>query len=575
MSGIEWHEWGNEAFEKALKLDRPVLLSLSATWCHWCHVMDSTSYSSKEVIDLVNSQFVPIRVDVDKRPDISDRYNFGGFPTTAFLTPERIVITGGTYIPPEMLKALLADVTVLYKRDKEKLLVKEKTTPVKAKKIEAADLSFQLSEAETIIFEFFDPVNGGFGMEPKFPQPKIIDLALFYYHLKPDKDVLAVITRTLNRMRNSKLYDSEEGGFFRYSITGDWSTPHYEKMLETNALLLKNYVEAYHAIEDMRYFDTAKGIIRYIDKNLSNQESGGFYGSQDADEQYYQLRMDERQKKQAPRVDRTLYVNWNGLATSAYLQAYSIMDLESCREFALKTIDFLLKNCSSEKGMYHYYDGASKIEGLLRDQVYLAGAIIDAYQVTGQIRYLESARKIADTMLGEYYDREAGGFFDIAAKKEGKVTLERHKAPVENFAAADLLARLYHLTADEEYRKQATSTLLLFSDLYPEMGFQSADFALASLKLQQSPVLIRVVGSRSDERTIKMLKEALRIYEPRKIVQLFDPDEDSEKLPHLKFPAREEPVVYLCIEDICLPPIVEIKQMRQKIEDFKFPAEKI
>jgi len=249
---INWHEWSKEAFEKARKENKLILLSLSGVWCHWCHVMDETTYSDEEVIKLINENFIPIRVDVDERPDISERYNFGGYPTFAFLTYEGNLITGGTYIPPEQFKEILKDIIELSKSEKLKDLYQQQH--IKRAMPQKGEVNSKIIwDIADILINSFDDVYGGFGIDAKFPLTDSIIFLENMYLLTKKEGFKIMFNKTLKGMLNG-IYDNVEGGFFRYSVTRDWKSPHYEKMLETNSNLIK-------AIFNCVYYLTNRRIL--------------------------------------------------------------------------------------------------------------------------------------------------------------------------------------------------------------------------------------------------------------------------------------------------------------------------
>ncbi|MBI2108525.1 thioredoxin domain-containing protein [Candidatus Woesearchaeota archaeon] len=245
---INWFEWNGDSFEKSRSENKPILLNLTAVWCHWCHVIKVTTYSDDEVAAVINREFVPIKVCIDQRPDIRDRYNMGGFPSTVFLDSDGNIIAGETYVPPGRMKAMLNTIRSLY--DKKDFKVN------KPEQVQEEKPSVELNEgmAREILVSIEDNQDsyyGGFGL---------LDMAL----------------KALDWMHGG-IYDLIEGGFFRYSVTQDWKTPHYEKMLDTNAGLLRNYIKAFSITNNEKYKKIAEGIIEYVNKNLKN-EDGGFYG---------------------------------------------------------------------------------------------------------------------------------------------------------------------------------------------------------------------------------------------------------------------------------------------------------
>jgi hypothetical protein len=303
---IQWNEWGAEAFAKARRENKPVLLDIGAVWCHWCHVMDRESYENPATAEIINERFVAVKVDRDERPDVDTRYQSavsaisgqGGWPLTAFLTPEGKPFFGGTYFPPDerygrpsFQRVLLAmSDAFANKRDE----VEESAGSV-MQAIEhnesfsgragnpGAPLLGQLIDS---VVKQFDERNGGFGSQPKFPHPGALDLLIDAAARTGENAARArqVATVTLEKMAAGGIYDQLAGGFHRYSVDERWIVPHFEKMAYDNSELLKNYAHAFQSFGEPRFAHVAKDILRWMDEWLSDRELGGFYASQDADD---------------------------------------------------------------------------------------------------------------------------------------------------------------------------------------------------------------------------------------------------------------------------------------------------
>ena len=556
---VSWLEWNTESFSKAQELDKPILLGISAVWCHWCHFMDQTTYSDGQVAGIIEDKFVPIMVDRDRRPDIDKRYNMGGWPSTVFLTPDGEVLTGGTYIPPQQMAALLEQVSRLYQNNKGNLkarikeLEQEMDEPSVEQGLDSEGLQSIIDGLTLQIASRFDSVNGGFGQAPKFPHSEALRLALLQHHLHRHKAELNMVKKTLVAMGAGGIYDKEEGCFFRYSTTRDWSIPHYEKMCEDNAKLLVNYLEAYQVTAEETFRDTAKGILSYVNRKLSDQENGGFYGSQDADEVYYKLSLKERQNRVPPRIDRTLFVNWNAMMTSAHLLASAVLEESSYQKFALQTVDLLLKKAFSPKnGMNHYLtEGSSHLSGFLTDQAYMIKCLIGSYQVSSDQKFLEIAESLAEFMLDKLWD-VAGGFYDKPKETGAFGALKLLDKPLEeNSVAADALLRLHHLTGKQAYLEAAKKTLEFFVSDYQRYGIMGAVYGLA-IELYLRPVQIHVVGSMTDAVTRQFRSENLKAYNPLKVVETLDPVLHPDRVKALGYPATETPTAYVCFEGKCI-----------------------
>jgi uncharacterized protein len=304
---VEWHAWGEPAFARAQAEDKPVLLDIGAVWCHWCHVMDRESYEDAEIAALINRHYIAVKVDRDERPDVDARYQAavsaisgqGGWPLTAFLTPDGRPFFGGTYFPrddrygrPGFGRILSAMATVWRERRDDALETaasvmaaiehnesfsgraaegREALTPALAEKIAAS------------IFKQFDARNGGFGAQPKFPHPAALDLLLHEAVNRGNQEARTAFAVTLEKMAHGGVYDQLAGGFHRYSVDERWIVPHFEKMLYDNAELLRNYVHGYQTFVREDFLLTAREIVAWLDAVLTDRERGGFYASQDAD----------------------------------------------------------------------------------------------------------------------------------------------------------------------------------------------------------------------------------------------------------------------------------------------------
>ena len=300
---IQWHEWGEEAFAIAQRENKPILLDIGAVWCHWCHVMDRESYDSPEIAQIVNERFIAVKVDRDERPDIDSRYQVavssisgqGGWPLTAFLTPDGKPFYGGTYFPPDdsygrpSFKRVLLAISDAYHEKNSDVTEQAKmveTAISRAEGFAGKSGTFSPKIVDAIVasaLDMFDEEHGGFGSAPKFPHPAAIDLLIDRYARTGDEKIRHVIVTTLEKMARGGVYDQLAGGFHRYSVDERWIVPHFEKMSYDNSELLKNYVHAFQATGSEFFASVARDIIRWMDEWLSDREHAGFYASQDAD----------------------------------------------------------------------------------------------------------------------------------------------------------------------------------------------------------------------------------------------------------------------------------------------------
>ena len=557
-SKIRWLKRNKKSFLKAKNLDKPIILDISAVWCHWCHVMDETTYANIDVAKLIDQLFIPIRVDRDKRPDIDKRYNMGGWPTTAFLTPSGEILGGGTYIPPQQMIIYLDRVSKTYQ--KEKATIKEKlkkiqNTSEKPNLPILSDFDNLQSIIDDLVLKIvssYDDLYGGFGNAPKFPHTDVLKFMLLHSFLHRKNAALTIVKKTLNKMSSEGLYDKVENGFFRYSTTRDWSIPHYEKMCEDNAKLLINYLETYQATGDRKFLDVAKGILNYVNTKLSDQQNGGFYGSQDADEEYYKLSRAQRNKKIGPKVDNAIFINWNAMMVSGFLLSSIVVNDPILMEFALKTVKLLIEKAfSSKTGMKHYIlNGKSHVSGLLTDQIYMMKCLIDCYQYTANREFLDYAEKISGFMFSNLWDDD-GGFYDKIKKQEELGNLKILKKPFEeNCIAIEVFLRLYHLTGKKQYLDIAKKIITFLRSIYQNYGIIGVGYGIA-VEMFLHPIQIHIIGSRKHNSTLQFLNESLRTYNPLKTVEILDPKYEKKRLNDLGYKISDSPIAYICSEGSC------------------------
>lgn len=296
---IEWHPWSEEAFSAARKLNKPVFVSSGAAWCHWCHVMARESFEDEQTANLLNERFICVKLDRDERPDVDRRLQQAvaamgggsGWPLNVFLTPEKQPFFGGTYFPLEQRQRLpgfrdvLIAVSDFYgkKKDEAESYAESVLVALKPEPMDAEELRPEiLDHAERAMLSSSDPSNGGFGTAPKFPMPGAVEFLLRRFAEGGHPDAGEAARKTLLRMAQGGFHDQLGGGFHRYSVDEAWIIPHFEKMTDDNAGLLKNYCDGYSLFSEERFKEAAEGITRFIREHLTDQ-AGGFYASQDAD----------------------------------------------------------------------------------------------------------------------------------------------------------------------------------------------------------------------------------------------------------------------------------------------------
>ena len=466
---ILWHPFKKSTFKKAAEEDKPVFLSLSAIWCHWCHVMDETTFSANEIIGFLNDNFISIRVDTDKRPDIQNRYLLNGWPTATFLTDEADVISGGTYMAASEFLSLSKKIKESWDTNAEltRQRARERLKKIEEEASSAKPSTLKLSTIDLILDQYqdtFDEKLGGFGTSMKFPAPLSLELFIRQSQIKKSPDLLYIATATLDNMARGEIFDKEWGGFFRYATERDWSRPHYEKMLGGNAAIIMNYLHAFEMTHRPMYLEVINKSLEYVDKFLANHPGGGFYGSQDADEEFYKQSAIKRDTKNMPPIDKTIYTDSNAQMIATYLEAYRILGESKYLSYAIDSLRFLLNNCSTSMGAAHYFteEEGANVFGLLTDQLWMLVALIDVFEHDPRPEYLAQANDLVDIIINQLSGN--GSFYDKSQTDEDIGALKvRYKPVRENSLLALAFQRFSVQSNNKDYSDTAKQIISSFS----------------------------------------------------------------------------------------------------------------
>jgi uncharacterized protein len=602
---VDWYPWGDEALARARDEDRPLLLSIGYAACHWCHVMEHESFEDPDTASLMNERFVNVKVDREERPDLDAVYmdavvaltGQGGWPLTAFLTPDGKPFYGGTYFPPEprhglpsfrqVLEAVAssyaerrADVT----RSAEELAEAIERSGRRAPSREPLAKSI-IGEAVRGLRSQFDPGSGGFGRAPKFPPHSVLELLL-------RRGELELATRTLDGMAAGGMYDLVGGGFHRYSVDEHWLVPHFEKMLYDNALLVPAYLHGWLVTGNDRYRSVAEETVEYMLRELLLPE-GAFASSQDADtdgvegltytwtpgegvpeellEPFEHGRfivrgeldpgvrarlLEVRLKRRQPGLDDKAIASWNGLALAALAEAARRLERQDWLDAAVTLGEFLLGPLSDDGRLRRSYRaGRATGVGYLDDYANAAHGLYELHVATGDLRWLEESRRLALLGVELFEDDASGGFFMSPAGDEKLVArpkdLDDNPAPSGNSMLAFVLLRLARIYGDDELERRAVSVLRLVRDLLPRAP-SAFGWALCALDLHLSaPREIAIIGSPSDA----VAKAALAPYDPNAVVA-FGPSDEVPLLAGKQF-VGGRPAVYVCERFACRAPVTD------------------
>ncbi|MBI5341794.1 MAG: thioredoxin domain-containing protein [Deltaproteobacteria bacterium] len=489
---IRWREWDPGVFTQAETEGKLVFLDISATWCHWCHVLDRTSLSDPRVVGLLNDSFLPVRVDTDRRPDINERYNQGGWPTTAVLLPNGQLLTGATYLPPDSLFEVLRKCADFYRQDRGRIerYLAETAAPSAPAADEEEPASAppggphpdDLSLVKHSVLARYDPLHPGFFREPKFPVPEILSFLRDAWVLEGNREAKDVFLKVLRTMGSSPLFDAVEGGFFRYATRRDWTAPHYEKLLADNAEMLSLYAFAFERTGEEWFAGIARRTASFLFSRLRDPRTGAFFPSQDADEEYYLGDAEGRARRPAPSVDRTVISEYNGRAVSGLVSAHRAFggDLEipaaagrTLLELAGKLGEFLRANLwDAGEGQVRFRENGAAESGHLADNVSVAEAHLDLWEAGGGEKYLAWAGEALDGSVRRFFSPKAFGFLDRLPRAGDAGTLHLPIVPF-SLNARMACALLRYSRAAERTDLYAVAELTL-KGLSAEFGARAA-----------------------------------------------------------------------------------------------------
>jgi hypothetical protein len=660
---VDWYPWGEEALERARSENKPILLSIGYSACHWCHVMEHESFENEEIARLMNENFINIKVDREERPDLDQIYmnavqlmtGHGGWPMTVFLTPEGVPFYGGTYFPPvdrynmPGFPRLLMGVADAYRSKPDEItqtavsMLGELRRMGGARESTAALSTDLLDAALRGTIRNYDPTHGGFGSAPKFPAPMNLEFLLRVYHRTRQPDVLEMVEHTCRRMAEGGLYDQLGGGFHRYSTDARWLVPHFEKMLYDNALLSRLYLHVYQLTNDDFYRRIAEETFDYVLREMTD-ERGGFYSTQDADSEghegkffvwtpaeirdilgeedgalfcaYYDVteggnfegqsilnvkrraedaardagttveRLNEalargrrelfaaRERRIKPQRDEKVLTAWNGLMLASFAEAAAILGRDDYLEAAKRNAQFVLDNLRRDSLLLRTYkDGQARLNAYLEDYAFYTDGLLALYEATGELRWLEEARFLADKMNEEFWDEQEGGYFYTGQSHEELIVRSKdfmdNATPSGNSVAADVLLRLATLTGNDDYSRRAVTIFRLLRDQL--MRYPSAfgrllgalDFYLSS------PKEIVIVGARGEAGTQALIREVWKTYLPNKVVvQAEEHDEAAaETVPLLRDRSMVDGLAtaYVCEHYTCQRPVTTASELAAQL----------
>ena len=497
---VDWYPWGEAAFEKARRENKPIFLSIGYSTCHWCHVMERESFENERIADLLNRDYVPVKVDREERPDVDRIYmtfvqattGGGGWPMSVWLTPQLEPFFGGTYFPPENrfghpgLASILTQIAAAWRESRGQIEESAREVVAQLQKqavVEpgrATTVNTDLLDSGFYVFRrTFDSENGGFGGAPKFPRPSAFQFLLRYWARTKNREALDMVLLTLREMAKGGMHDQLGGGFHRYSVDERWFVPHFEKMLYDQAQLATSYLEAFQITGERQYADVARRTFDYVLRDMTGPE-GGFYSAEDADstidpeepkvkgEGAFYIWTAEEIRDLVPQPMADWFCYRYGVAEGGNVandphnefhnrnilyQAVSVADtatqfrqIEETVAEGLGQAEALLLAARAKRVRPHLDDKIlTAWNGLMISALALGGAVL------GEERYAAAARRAAEFLLARLYDPRTGVL--LRRYREGDAAIPGFLDDYAGFAQA--LIDLYEAQFDPRHLEAA------------------------------------------------------------------------------------------------------------------------
>ncbi len=564
-SGIKWQKWSADLFARAKAENRFVLLDMDAVWCHWCHVMEETTYHDPAVVALINKKYIPVRVDQDANPDLSNRYGDWGWPATIVFAPDGTeIIKRQGYIPPIIMASILQ--AIIDDPSPGPSIIPE--TPIKPAAHPLLGQALQ-KQLEKRFAATFDAAQAGWGTIHKFIHAESMDLVLARA-TEGDQAAADQTRRTLDKAR--ALIDPVWGGVYQYSDKRDWSSPHYEKIMSYQASYLRQYALAFSLWGRSTDRDAAERIYAYLTEMLLSPE-GAFYTSQDADlstkvsgKVFYGSDRAGRGKLGMPRVDKNSYARENGWAISALIAWANASGAVKPLAIAEKAMRWTIANRRRAHGGFAH--GANDRGGpYLGDSIAMAQAAVGLYAATGNRHWLGVARKAADFVEARLKADDAGFYASAAASAGTGVFKTRLRLAEENIQAARVFNQLYRYTGQKRFRSSAEHAMrYLASEAVAEQPRYAAGLLLIDRELAREPVHITIVGAKNDPRSAKLHAAARRYAALYKRIDWWDKREGPLPNPDVTYPELEQPAAFACTNRICSLPVFKASKVATAVD---------
>jgi uncharacterized protein YyaL (SSP411 family) len=560
-SKLNWRGWSEDVFSRAKRDQRFVLLDLEAVWCHWCHVMDATTYRDPKVVALLNKRYLTVRVDQDSRPDLSNRYEDYGWPATVVFDAagHEIVKRQGYLAPDEMasmLQAIIDDPTPGPSVPAET----EISFPMNP--LMPASLRTQL---EKDYLAGYDAKQGSWGFDQKYLDWDCVEYAM---NLAARGDARAdhMARQTLDAQL--QLLDPIWGGVYQYSTDGVWTKPHFEKIMSMQAENLRIYAQAYGQWRDPNYLQAAQSIQRFL-KTFLTSPSGAFYTSQDADvvagqhsAEYFALDDQGRRKHGVPRVDTHIYARENGWAITALASLYSVTADGKTLDQAVRAADWVTLHHRFSAGGFRH--GPRDVAGpFLGDSIAMTRAYLALYGVTGDRKWLHEAEITMQFVSRTFLSATGAGF--ITAVTPTDHAYQPHPQRDENVAVVRASNLLFHYTGDAKYRQIAVIAMRYLAATPIATRLPVASVLLVDDEVGRPPLHLTVVGHKDDPAAKALFLAAMEYPSTYKRLEWWDTREGRLPNPDVQYPVVQRAAAYLCTERTCSAPIFSAEEIAVKV----------
>jgi uncharacterized protein YyaL (SSP411 family) len=558
-----WEGWSDGLFKRAAQQKKLVLLDLEARWCHWCHVMEEETYSNQRVAEILNKNFILVRVDQDSRPDLSARYKDYGWPATIIFNSkgEEVEKLSGFHSPDEFLPVLQAAIadpkprepsqTALSKADVVSSLPDGIRTLVTADHAKAVDREI-----------------GGLKTSHRYLDPDSVEFGITRA-ATGDKENAQWVIKTLDA--NEKLIDPVWGGVYQYSTRRGWDHPHFEKIMPSQMANIRLYAFAYRVFGEDRYLKDARTVALYLNSFLRG-ENGAYFTSQDADivpgqhsDEYFSLGDKDRRARGIPAVDEHQYARENGMAALAMTDLYLTTGETQYLDAATAAAKWVMANRRRPDGGFRHGDGSSEAP-YLADTLWMGRGLLALYAATGDRSFLESARQAVDFIRREFPNPEGAGFFSSSPMDSGG--LKPAIRLDDNIVLARLANELFRYTGDEQYRATATRALSyaaqrqVLTESISEPGV-----ILAGEELASDPPHVTTVGPKGDAVAQSLFASTRKLPAMYVRREWWDRAEGPMPNPDVQYPALPKAAGFVCANKRCSLPIFAADELRSRIAE--------